>query len=274
MPGPSLQDLISGFDPTGQGQIQGSDLLNMVQNATPAPDKGFVVNTMDIAGNPQVPNATVTPKWQQYLWRRITATGVLAYIWNPSKAFDAVLLYWDVIPLLSTIQASTAAGRILQEIEVVDYNTRAFVHGDVFASNIQLAGLTLQFAPVSSISRIFIEVYAPFAANIIAAVGSKYGKMILGLNINGAASAIAPWGFRANDDGYVVNQNMLLRYSYQNNTANITTLTVNAGWLSDWAGGAGPINVGAYNSDINQGTGALQPISIGTQGRIKMVEYL
>jgi hypothetical protein len=52
----------------------------------------------DIAAVPDVPNATVTTKWQEYLWLRFitdglsNVTGVALYIWNPAAALDATYL--------------------------------------------------------------------------------------------------------------------------------------------------------------------------------------
>lgn len=298
MAGPSLQDFISGFDPTGQNQIQGSDLLNMVQGGTPNTDKGLILTTTDVNGVPQVPNpnaALANNKWQNYFWRRVLTNGggvvigVLTYQWNPAKAVDATLLYWDQLVTIASLGSISSNGRILQIVETVDTASVAFLHGDTFGLNgtvaplnntgKQLGGLATAFNPISSTSKIFVEVTLPFAVNVIASGGNLAGQMVAGLFSSVAANpnsavAISSWGFQYPNQSLLLMETVTIRYSYQNNSTVPVAFSVFAGWNTDFYAGAGPLNVGAYNSGINTGTAALQTYLGGIGGRLKITEYL
>lgn len=94
MAAPSTQDLNAPFDPTAFTTITGAQLLELIAGATPFGDKGLIMSSTDIAGVAQVPNAGVLTKWKNYMWIRISATFVTAYIWNPNGASDATFLNW------------------------------------------------------------------------------------------------------------------------------------------------------------------------------------
>lgn len=102
------QDIEKPFDPTGYSSISGSQLAELIDGATPADDKGFIVVTDDVSTVPQVPDAVTTTKWQRYIWKRVSATTVSLYVWNDNGAVDATYLKW--IP--ATI-AGIAAGSIV-----------------------------------------------------------------------------------------------------------------------------------------------------------------
>ena len=87
-------DFLAPFDPTGYVSISGADLLQLIQGAYPQTDKGLVIQSVDVAGNPQVPNATVTPKWKNYVWLRQSATLISVYVWNDNGAPDVTYLKW------------------------------------------------------------------------------------------------------------------------------------------------------------------------------------
>lgn len=101
----STQDLVAGVDMTNVVSVSQELLNDLVNNATPAAIIGLVITTTDIGGSAQVPDATNTAtKWQQYIWRRVTATSVITYVWNPAGAIDAFGLgfqLWTPITLSS-----------------------------------------------------------------------------------------------------------------------------------------------------------------------------
>lgn len=101
------QDLVPTFDPTGRTTISGAQLAELVSAAVPNTDKGLTLVTTDAGGNPDVPDAATTTKWQRYIWLRISATAITPYVWNPSAASDAVLLKWQ-----SVAQASLGVGTV------------------------------------------------------------------------------------------------------------------------------------------------------------------
>lgn len=94
---PSTQDIVEGFDPTGYNNITGAGLGQLIQGATPGADVGFNITTTDIAGVPQVPDISTSIKWQKYLWRRIQASSVVIYAWNPNAVADVTYLKWQNI---------------------------------------------------------------------------------------------------------------------------------------------------------------------------------
>ena len=84
MPQPSTVDFVAPFDPTGFTSITGAQLLQLVSGLYPNTGFGLNIVTADIAGDPQVPDASATTKWQNYLWIRQLATSVSVYVWNPN----------------------------------------------------------------------------------------------------------------------------------------------------------------------------------------------
>lgn len=101
-------DLTPAFDVTAYASLSGSQLQQLVASLAPYLDKGLIVTTTDIGGNPTVPNATTTAKWQAYLWRRITATTTGLYIWDPLAATHVTYLKW-----VSVTIAGIAVGSIV-----------------------------------------------------------------------------------------------------------------------------------------------------------------
>jgi len=109
---PNLQDLVKPFDPTGFATITGAGLAQFADGITPYQDKGLVVITTDIAGVPQVPDATTTTKWQNYIWVRRQATSVTAYVWNPAGPNDAVYQNWGSITLVTLADDSVTNAKL------------------------------------------------------------------------------------------------------------------------------------------------------------------
>ena len=108
----NANDLIVGFDPTGAGSITGAQLAQIVNSAYPQADKGMCIVTTDVAGNPVVPNADATVKWQRYLWIRQGATSVSAYVWNTAGADDATYQKWTSINIAGIGAGSIVNGMI------------------------------------------------------------------------------------------------------------------------------------------------------------------
>lgn len=121
MPAPSTIDVTTPFDPTGYQSITGAQLEQFGSGITPYTDKGLIIVSFDgVNGNPQVPNALTTTKWQNYIWTRISAASVSVYVWNPSAAVDATYLQWQGInvagiPLGSIVDAMIAANTITSD---------------------------------------------------------------------------------------------------------------------------------------------------------------
>jgi hypothetical protein len=90
-------DFVAPFDPTGYPSITGAQLLQLVSGLAPFTGVGLVISTNDIAGVAQVPPANTTVKWQNYMWLRVSATYVTAYIWNPNGASDPTYSNWVTI---------------------------------------------------------------------------------------------------------------------------------------------------------------------------------
>ena len=92
---PSTQDLVKPLDPTGYASITGAQLAQLADGLAPYTDKGLVLVSTDAGLNPaaaNVPNASVTTKWQNYIWVRIMATTINVYAWN--KNGNTVVDQW------------------------------------------------------------------------------------------------------------------------------------------------------------------------------------
>lgn len=90
-------DLQAPFDPTAYQSLTTAQILQLVSGASPQSDKGMVVVTQDpTEDSPEVPNATVTTKWQKYVWIRVNSSGTSAtmYVWVPAAATDVTYLKW------------------------------------------------------------------------------------------------------------------------------------------------------------------------------------
>ena len=56
-----------------------------------------LITTTDVGGSPDVPDATVTTKWKQYLWVRQVGSAAVpkVYVWNDFATSDATYLKWQ-----------------------------------------------------------------------------------------------------------------------------------------------------------------------------------
>jgi hypothetical protein len=143
---PSTQDFIAGIDPTGFPRISDANLLTLIQGAIPNSDRGLtVLTTDDGAGNPNVPDATVTTKWKNYLWIRRSASNVSVYAWNENGASVATYLKWTAISLAG-IGVGSITGSLIKNDTITDDKIHS-VDWDKITGNIPTA-----FAPSGAAS--------------------------------------------------------------------------------------------------------------------------
>lgn len=133
---PSTQDLTAPFDPTAFTTITGAQLLQLVTGLSPNINTGFILISTDIAGVAQVPAANMTTKWQNYMWLRVQATYVTAYIWNPNGATDPTFLNWVTISSASigpgSIQGFQIAANTIPATAIISLSS-AQITGSVVA---------------------------------------------------------------------------------------------------------------------------------------------
>lgn len=133
MAAPYVQDLVKPFDPTGFASITGAQLQQLIDGIATYLDKGLIVNTVDIGGAPVVPNASITTKWQNYLWRRVTASTVIVYQWDPNITPDVTLLNWE--PLITTnIPPGSIGNAQLQNASVTDDKIVGMAYGKLIGA--------------------------------------------------------------------------------------------------------------------------------------------
>ena len=78
-----------------------------------------VINTTDTgAGTPTVPDASVTTKWQEYIWiRHLEATNTnkaKIYVWNPNASSDSTYLKWQEVASAGAFSDLTGTATIAQ----------------------------------------------------------------------------------------------------------------------------------------------------------------
>lgn len=116
----TTQDLVKGIDITGQTNVTGSQLNQLVDAGRTAVDKGLTITTTDTAADtPEVPDPNgdysgVNPTWWiNYLWIRrpfVTETSqrVLCYMWDENVTPDVTLLQWTLIDFNGTAALALA----------------------------------------------------------------------------------------------------------------------------------------------------------------------
>jgi len=140
----NVNDLALGFDPTGSSSITGAQLGQLISNASPSSDRGFVLLSTDSStGDPNVPNAsaTGTTAWQRFIWLRITAASTNSYVWNPNGSTSnytnpttgivTSLLNWTPMNLASIGAGSITGSQIAA--------------GTITSSNISSTGIPSSF---------------------------------------------------------------------------------------------------------------------------------
>jgi len=121
MAAPQNIDFVKGRDFAFIGTLDPIELNAHVDEATPFEEadvlegKGLNVATKDTALNtPEVPDATIVPKWKRYIWLRrphptATSTTPVLYIWNENAASDAIYLKWKEVGNAIDLQAQIDA---------------------------------------------------------------------------------------------------------------------------------------------------------------------
>lgn len=158
----TTQDIVKGVDFTGiaPGALVATDFNQAIDLATPASDKGFIIETTDSAlSTPIVPNPAgtyigITPsQWTRYIWKRIRFAGdtleLSYYGWNDNRsASDATYLKWEILNktdidayitaylAVTSIIASAIVDNIVTINKLADANFGAFK--DVVAGGVYL----------------------------------------------------------------------------------------------------------------------------------------
>lgn len=114
-----MQNLVAGFDPTGQTDITAADLKALIEQCRVFEDIGLWKVTDDVAGVPQVPDAVANPDLQRYGWIRRTATGAVGYLWNPNAISDATYLKWQTFSVSAIADGSITTAKY-QDNSVTD----------------------------------------------------------------------------------------------------------------------------------------------------------
>tara|TARA_R100000808_G_C2153203_1_gene163234 strand:- start:2662 stop:4347 length:1686 start_codon:yes stop_codon:yes gene_type:complete len=78
-----------------------------------------VINTTDTgSGTPTVPDASVTTKWQEYIWIRHLEAGnankAKIYVWNPNASSDSTYLKWQEVASSGAFSDLTGTATIAQ----------------------------------------------------------------------------------------------------------------------------------------------------------------
>lgn len=118
----TLQDFVKGVDFTGSTNVTGSALNQLVDEGYVASDKGLVMTTTDTGIIPDVPDPTAgadEAKWVRFFWRRVMASSVVVYTWNPNTSVDATYLKWQAITVAS-IPAGYIVTSMLADGSVTD----------------------------------------------------------------------------------------------------------------------------------------------------------
>jgi len=124
----STIDLQAPFDPSAYASLTFAQLMQLVSGLTAYTDKGLVITTADVGGNPEVPDAVTTTQWQRYIWRRISAATTSVYVWDPAHASDATYLRWVSINVagigVGAIVNAMIADNTITDVKIanVDYS--------------------------------------------------------------------------------------------------------------------------------------------------------
>ncbi len=203
----TTQDFVKGVDLSIYNAISGTDLNNLVDQGEPASDRGLILTTLDIAGNPVVPDPSDIglSKLDRYIWRRVTATTIVLYSWNPAAGSDPTYLKWQSATQLSIAPLSVTSG-MLAPNSVTDDKVASI-------SAVKITGLPTSFAPTGNAGGDLVgstypnPVIAPNAVtstklsssatdDTLRAVGNDHVKN-LSLVVTGAAGKLAVAGVAA-----------------------------------------------------------------------------
>jgi len=127
----SLQDFLKGLSFSALPSFTGTDLNNLVDEATPFIDsptegKGIILHTIDTAlGVPEVPDPTISGsynKWKLYIWKRTPFPGATVktptiFGWNDDAPNDATFKKWLQL-VQDTTQIETDITNLQTEVNV------------------------------------------------------------------------------------------------------------------------------------------------------------
>lgn len=186
----STTDFITGLDPTAYTTITGAQLAALVNAAIPFTDKGLVMATSDTAGVPNIPNASTTTKWVNYLWLRIsplTSTAIL-YNWNPNNT--SFIPYTDGSG--NTVQSNWTPTSV-SSIQPGSITGSLIAANTINPANINMSAL-ISALGISSSTVVLLNTQTPNAGNItgnftagfVINNGSVTGAMLAALTITGS----------------------------------------------------------------------------------------
>lgn len=112
--------ILPPFDPTAYPTLSGSQLYQLVSGLQPQSDVGFTFTTIDSGVNPDVPDGGTYPALRRFIWRRVSATGVSAYMWSDNGTNDPVYQKWVSINV-SAIGVGTIIGDMIAD-NTIPYN--------------------------------------------------------------------------------------------------------------------------------------------------------
>jgi len=144
----NANDLVVGLDPTAFTAIDGAQLAQLVNSATPSSDRGMVIVTTDSTGVPVLPDTTDYPRVENYLWLRLSplTSSFIVCAWNPTQIYNmgysngsgnTVSTNWNpisvgAIPAGSIQGYQLAAGTITPDRLAGGITTSQLVSGSTF----------------------------------------------------------------------------------------------------------------------------------------------
>lgn len=128
------QNLVKQIDLTGLTEVTASQIMQLLETALFANDKGIIIETQDTGiGIPDVPDPTQgelegvdVEFWTRFEWVRKPHADagpeaiVYHYFWNPLKAADATLLQWETPYTAIELAQSTANDAVADAATAVE----------------------------------------------------------------------------------------------------------------------------------------------------------
>jgi hypothetical protein len=108
------------FDPTAYPTLSGAQLYQLVSGLLPTSDNGFTFTTVDSGVNPVVPDGVTYATLRRFIWRRVSATGVSAYMWSDNGTTHPTFQKWVSINV-SAIGVGTITGDMIAD-NTIPYN--------------------------------------------------------------------------------------------------------------------------------------------------------
>lgn len=155
---PSQQFLQNVQDLTGLGAVTTAQLNQILTTGLPYQDKGLIIWTTDVAGNPSIPPAdtftamlpsgAIVYPFQQCLWGRIQPTTgfVILYYWNPAGPTTA-LKNWQSI-FQGAIAGASITGGVNGQIAAATITAYNIANGVITST--QIANNTITSANIAA----------------------------------------------------------------------------------------------------------------------------